>query len=87
LSTALVCLPTTAGMSLEGVVAKLVTSPERAHPYWRKVKHRSFEWFELLAGGAPTGPDPGGPLAGRAGRVIARAFPALPSTSGAALPP
>jgi bifunctional non-homologous end joining protein LigD len=75
-------LAATAGMGLEGVVAKRVTSrywPGRRTPYWRKIKHRSFEWFELLGWRAPAGRDPGGLLAGRAGRVIACAFPALPS--------
>jgi hypothetical protein len=46
---------------------------------WRKVKHRSYEWFELLGWRAPRARDPGGLLAGRDGRVIASAFPALPS--------
>jgi bifunctional non-homologous end joining protein LigD len=75
-------LSATARMGLEGVVAKRVTSrywPGRRTPYWRKVKHRSFEWFDLLGWRAPAGRDPGGLLAGRAGRVIACAFPALPS--------
>jgi bifunctional non-homologous end joining protein LigD len=75
-------LAATAGMGLEGVVAKRVTSrywPGRRTPYWRKVKNRSFEWFELLGWRAPAGRDPGGLLAGRAGRVIACAFPALAS--------
>jgi bifunctional non-homologous end joining protein LigD len=75
-------LAATAGMGLEGVVAKRVTSrywPGRRTPYWRKVKHRTFEWFELLGWRAPAGRDPGGLLAGRAGRVIACAFPGLPS--------
>ncbi len=69
-------------MGLEGVVAKRVTSrywPGRRTPYWRKVKHRSYEWFDLLGWRAPKGRDPGGVLAGRDGRVIACAFPALPS--------
>jgi bifunctional non-homologous end joining protein LigD len=76
-------LAATAGMGLEGVVAKRVTSrywPGRRTPYWRKVKHRTFEWFELLGWRAPAGRDPGGLLAGRDGRVIACAFPALPSS-------
>jgi bifunctional non-homologous end joining protein LigD len=75
-------LAATAGMGLEGVVAKRVTSrywPGRRTPYWRKVKHRTFEWFELLGWRAPAGRDPGGLLAGRSGRVIACAFPALPA--------
>jgi bifunctional non-homologous end joining protein LigD len=75
-------LAATAGMGLEGVVAKRVTSrywPGRRTPYWRKVKHRSYEWFELLGWRAPAGRDSGGLLVGRAGRVIACAFPALPS--------
>ncbi len=75
-------LAATAGMGLEGVVAKRVTSrywPGRRTPYWRKVKHRSYEWFELLGWRAPKGRDPGGVLAGRDGCVIASAFPALPS--------
>jgi bifunctional non-homologous end joining protein LigD len=75
-------LAATAGMGLEGVVAKRVTSrywPGRRTPYWRKVKHRTFEWFDLLGWRAPAGRDPGGLLAGRAGRIIACAFPALPS--------
>ena len=74
-------LAATAGMGLEGVVAKRVTSrywPGRRTPYWRKVKHRSYEWFDLLGWRAPKGRDPGGRLAGRDGRVIACAFPALP---------
>jgi bifunctional non-homologous end joining protein LigD len=44
-------LAASAGMGLEGVVAKPVTSrywPGRRTPYWRRVKHRTFEWFELL---------------------------------------
>jgi bifunctional non-homologous end joining protein LigD len=76
-------LAATAGMGLEGVVAKRVTSrywPGRRTPYWRKVKHKSYEWFELLGWRAPKGRDPGGVLAGRDGRLIASAFPALPST-------
>ena len=76
----------TAGMGLEGVVAKRVTSrywPGRRTPYWRKVKHRSYEWFDLLGWRAPKGRDPGGLLAGRDGRVIACAFPALPSGKAA----
>jgi bifunctional non-homologous end joining protein LigD len=75
-------LTATAGMGLEGVVANRVTSrywPGRRTPYWRKVKHRSFEWFELLGWRAPAGRDAGGLLAGRAGHVIACAFPGLPS--------
>ena len=75
-------LAATAGMGLEGVVAKRVTSrywPGRRTPYWRKVKHRSYEWFDLLGWRAPKGRDPGGVLAGRDGRLIASAFPALPS--------
>jgi bifunctional non-homologous end joining protein LigD len=74
-------LAATAGMGLEGVVAKRVTSrywPGRRTPYWRKVKHRTFEWYELLGWRAPAGRDPGGLLAGRVGRVVACAFPALP---------
>jgi hypothetical protein len=76
-------LAATAGMGLEGVVAKRVTSrywPGRRTPYWRKVKHRTFEWFDLLGCRAPAGRDPGGLLAGRAGRVVACAFPALSSS-------
>jgi bifunctional non-homologous end joining protein LigD len=75
-------LTATAGMGLEGVVAKRVTSrylPGRRSPYWRKVKHRSFEWFELLGWRAPAGRDPGGLLAGRDGRMVACAFPGLPA--------
>lgn len=75
-------LAATADMGLEGVVAKRVTSrywPGRRTPYWRKVKHRSYEWFELLGWRAPKGRDPGGVLAGREGRVIVSAFPAFPS--------
>jgi bifunctional non-homologous end joining protein LigD len=75
-------LAATAGMGLEGVVAKRVTSgywPGRRTRNWRKVKHRTFEWFELLGWRAPAGRDPGGPMVGRNGRVIACAFPALPS--------
>ena len=56
-------LAATAGMGLEGVVAKRVTSrywPGRRTPYWRKVKHRSYEWFDLLGWRAPKGRDPGG---------------------------
>jgi hypothetical protein len=76
-------LAATAGMGLEGVVAKRVTSrywPGRRTPYWRKVKHRTFEWFELLGWRAPAGRDPGGLLAGRAGRDVACAFPSLPAS-------
>jgi bifunctional non-homologous end joining protein LigD len=75
-------LAATAGMGLEGVVAKRVTSrymPGRRSPYWRKVKHRSFEWFDLLGWRAPAGRDPGGLLAGLDGRVIACALPGLPA--------
>jgi hypothetical protein len=75
-------LAATAGMGLEGVVAKRVTSrywPGRRTPFSRKVKHCTFEWFELLGWRAPAGSDPGGLLAGQAGRVVACAFPALPS--------
>jgi bifunctional non-homologous end joining protein LigD len=75
-------LAATAGMGLEGVVAKRVTSrywPGRRTPYWRKVKHRRHEWFDLLGWRAPAGRNPGGLLAGRAGLVIACAFPGLPS--------
>jgi hypothetical protein len=43
------------------------------------VKHRRYEWFDLLGWQAPRGRNPGGLLAGRAGRVIACFFPALPS--------
>jgi bifunctional non-homologous end joining protein LigD len=73
-------LAATAGMGLQGVVAKRVTSrylPGRRSPYCRKVKHRSFEWFDLLGWRAPAGRDPGGLIAGRDGRVIACAFPGL----------
>jgi bifunctional non-homologous end joining protein LigD len=76
-------LAATASMGLEGVVAKRVTSrywPGRRTPYWRRVKHRTFEWFELLGWRAPAGRDPGGLLAGRDGRVIACAFPGLPGS-------
>jgi bifunctional non-homologous end joining protein LigD len=76
-------LAATAGMGLEGVVAKRVTSrylPGRRSPYWRKIKHRSFEWFDLLGWRAPSGRDPGGLLAGRDGRIVACAFPGLPVT-------
>jgi len=72
----------TADRGLEGVVAKRVTScywPGRRTPYWRKVKHRTFEWFDLLGWRAPSGRDAGGLLAGRDGRVIVCAFPGLPS--------
>src|SRR5262249_43924526 len=75
-------LAATADMGLEGVVAKRVTSrywPGRRTAYWRKVKHRRYEWFDLLGWRAPSGRNPGGLLVGRAGRVIACAFPALPS--------
>jgi bifunctional non-homologous end joining protein LigD len=75
-------LAATAGMGLEGVVAKRVTSrywPGKRTPYWRKVKHRRYGWFELLGWRAPLGRNPGGLLAGRDGRVIACAFPGLPS--------
>jgi bifunctional non-homologous end joining protein LigD len=75
-------LAATAGTGLEGVVAKRVTSrylPGRRSPCWRKVKHRSFEWFDLLGWRAPAGPDPGGLLAGRDGRIVACAFPGLPA--------
>jgi bifunctional non-homologous end joining protein LigD len=76
-------LAATAGLVLEGVVAKRVTSrywPGRRTPYWRKVKHRTYEWFELPGWRAPAGRDPGGLLIGRAGRVVACAFPGVPST-------
>jgi ATP-dependent DNA ligase len=75
-------LAATADMALEGVVAKRITSrywPGRRTGYWRKVKHRSFEWFDLLGWRAPVGRNLGGLLAGRAGRVVACAFPGLPS--------
>jgi bifunctional non-homologous end joining protein LigD len=75
-------LAATAGLGLEGVVAKRMTSrywPGRRTPYWRKLKHRSYEWFDLLGWRAPAGRNPGGLLAGRAGQVLACAFPALPS--------
>jgi bifunctional non-homologous end joining protein LigD len=75
-------LAATAGMGLEGVVAKRVTSrylPGRRSPYWRKLKHRSFEWFELLGWLGPAGRDPGGLLAGQDGRIVACAFPGLPA--------
>jgi hypothetical protein len=49
-----------------------------AHPYWRKVKHRSYEWFDLLGWLAPKGRDPGGLLAGREGHVKRLRFPGAP---------
>ena len=70
-------LAATAGMGLEGVIAKRITScywPGRRTPYWRKVKHRNYEWFELLGRRAPRGQAPGGLLVGQDGRVIVR-FP------------
>jgi hypothetical protein len=54
--------------------------PPYGHLHIRlKVKHRSFEWFDLLGWRAPAGRDPGGLLAGRDGRIVACAFPGLPS--------
>jgi bifunctional non-homologous end joining protein LigD len=66
-------LAATADLGLEGVVAKRVTSrywPGRRTPYWRKVKHRSYEWFDLLGWRAPVGRDPGGLLAGWQGHRL-----------------
>jgi hypothetical protein len=67
-------LAATAGMGLEGVVAKRVTSrywPGRRTPDWRKVKHRTFKWFELLGRRAPAGPHPrAAGWAGRPGRRL-----------------
>jgi ATP-dependent DNA ligase len=79
-------LAATAGMGLEGVVAKRVTSccwSGRRTSCSRKVKHRTYEWFEPLGWRAPAGRDSGGLLAGRDGRVNASAFPALPSAERA----
>jgi bifunctional non-homologous end joining protein LigD len=62
-------LAATAAMGLEGVVAKPVTScywPGRRTPFWRKVKHRTYEWFDLLRWRGTKGPGPRWP-AGRAG--------------------
>ncbi|HXW82675.1 MAG TPA: hypothetical protein VEJ84_24470 [Acidimicrobiales bacterium] len=45
-------------------MAKRVTSrylPGGRTAYWRKVKHRRYEWFELLGWRAPVGGDPGWP--------------------------
>jgi hypothetical protein len=55
-------LAATAGMGLEGVVAEtghVATGPP-AHPYWRKMKHRTYGWFDLLGWRAPFGRNPGG---------------------------
>jgi bifunctional non-homologous end joining protein LigD len=82
-------LAATADLGLEGVVAKRTTSrywPGQRTPYWRKVKHRSYQWFDLLGWRAPVGRNPGGLLAGRGGRVIACAFPGLPAAGGTASP-
>jgi hypothetical protein len=43
------------------------------------VKHRSYQWSDLLGWRAPVGRNPGGLLADRAGRVVACAFPGLTS--------
>lgn len=71
----------TAEMRLEGVVAKLTTSryqPGRRSHSWRKLKHQTVEWFDLVGWRRPRGRDAGGFIANESGKFVGCAFPSLP---------
>lgn len=73
-------LTKTAEFGLEGVVAKRTGSrylPGKRSPHWRKVKHRTTEWFDLVGWHRPGPGKPGGLVAAEDGRVVAIAFPGL----------
>lgn len=75
-------LTATAGMGLEGVVAKRTTSryqPGRRSRSWRKFKHQTVEWFDLVGWRPPKGREAGGLIAYESGRYVAAAFPGLPA--------